>query len=178
MVEDRIGYRYAKSAFELAQENKVLEDVHSDMGLFLEVCEQNRDFVSLLDSPIIKGDKKQQVIDAIFGKLFKSELMKLLVAMIVRKGREKYIPNVAESFNQMYDHAKGIGRGTIISAVALSDDQVKEIQRTLESTTGKSFELNEEVDPSLIGGFVLKVGDTLFDGSIGAALRRAKQSLK
>ena len=104
--------------------------------------------------------------------------MKLLVAMIVRKGREKYIPNVAKSFNQMYDQAKKIGRGTIVSAVALTDGQVKEIQRTLESTTGKSFELTEEVDPSLIGGFVLKVGDTLFDGSVGSALRRVKQSLK
>ncbi len=178
MVEDRIGYRYAKSAFALAEEKGMLEELHNDMGLFAEVWEQNQDFKNLLDSPIVKTDKKQKIIDAIFGKHFQSELMKLLVEMIVRKGREMYLPQVATSFLKIYDEAKGIGRGAIISAIPLGDDQVKIIQANLEKATGKTYELTEEVDPKLIGGFMLKVDDNLFDGSVSSSLRRARQQLK
>lgn len=178
MVEDRIGYRYAKSAFSLAEEKDILEDVHGDMGLFMDVWEQNRDFQTLLDSPIVKNDKKQAIIDAIFKPHFQSELMKLLVEMIVRKGREMYLPQVASSFMSIYDQVKGIGRGTLTSAIPLSDDQVKEIQGNLEKATGKTYELTEEVNPDLIGGFILKVDDTLFDGSIASSLRRARKQLK
>lgn len=178
MVEDRIGYRYAKSAFNLAEEKGLLEDVRSDMGLFMEVWEQNQDFKNLLDSPIVKTDKKQQIIDAIFGKHFQSDLMKLLVQMVVRKGREMYLPQVAESFLKIYDQVKGIGRGIITSAIPLSDEQVKEIQTNLERTTGMTYELTEEVNPDLIGGFTLKFSDNMFDGSIASSLRRARQRLK
>lgn len=177
MVEDRIGFRYAKSAFALAEEKGMLEDVRSDMGLFHEVWEQNRDFQSLLDSPIVKSDKKQAIINAIFGRRFQSDLMKLMVEMVVRKGREMYLPQVAQSFLQLYDQAKGIGRGVITSAVPLNDQQVKDIQRNLEKSTGKTYELTEEVDPELIGGFTLKVGDALFDGSVSSSLRRARKRL-
>jgi len=178
MVEDRIGYRYAKSAFALAEEKGMLEDVHSDMGLFMEVWEENRDFQALLDSPIVKTDKKQKIIDAIFGKHFQSDLMKLLVEMVVRKGREMYLPQVAGSFLKIYDEVKGIGRGVITSAIPLSDEQVKDIQSNLEKATGKTYELTEEVNPELIGGFTLKVDDNLFDGSVASSLRRARQRLK
>ncbi len=177
MVEDRIGHRYAKSAFELAEEKGVLDDVHTDMGLFMEVYEDNRDFRSMLESPIVKLDIKQKILDRIFSANFKSELMQMLVELVVRKNREMYLPYVAKAFLDIYDEVKGIERGTISSAVPLTDDQVKEIQETLEKTTGKRFELTEEVDPELIGGFVLKVGDTQFDGSVVSALRRAKQQL-
>jgi F-type H+-transporting ATPase subunit delta len=177
MVEDRIGYRYAKSAFELAEEKGTLEDAHSDMGLFMEVWEQNRDFRAMLDSPLVKSDRKQLIIDAIFGKHFQSELVKLLVSMVVRKGREMFLPQVARAFLQLYDQAKGIGRGVITSAIPLADEEVKAIQRNLEESTGKTYELTEEVNPDLIGGFTLKVDDNLFDGSVVSSLRRARQRL-
>ena len=177
MVEDRIGHRYAKSAFELAEEKGILDDVHHDMGIFVDVFEQNRDFRQMLESPIVKLDTKQQILTRIFGESFKSDLMTMLVELIVRKNREMYLPNGARSFLRLYDEVKGIERGVISSAIPLTDGQVKEIQETLEKSTGKKYELTEEVNPELIGGFVLKVGDTQFDGSVAAALRRAKQQL-
>ncbi|MEM9985457.1 MAG: ATP synthase F1 subunit delta [Bacteroidota bacterium] len=177
MVENRIGHRYAKSAFELAGEQGNLDQVHGDMGLFLEVYEQNRDFRDMLQSPIVNLDAKQKIIDRIFGRHFKSKLMTTLVALVVRKNREMYLPEVAQSFLSLYDEVKGIARGTIESAIPLSDQQVNAIQETLEKSTGKRFELTEEVNPELIGGFLLKVGDTQFDGSVASALRRAKQQL-
>lgn len=177
MVEDRIGHRYAKSAFELAEEKGTLDTVHSDMSMFMEVYDESRDFRNMLESPIIKLDVKQKILNRIFGEHFQSDLMKMLVELVVRKNRGMYLPYVAEAFLKIYDEVKGIARGTIHSAIPLSDKQVQQIQETLEKDTGKRFELTEEVDPELIGGFVLKVGDTQFDGSVATALRRARQQL-
>lgn len=177
MVEDRIGYRYAKSAFSLAQEQKDLDNAHSDMKMISDLCRENSEFVGMLQSPIINGAKKQEVLNLIFNGKFETKLVPLLIEMIVRKGRESFLPNVAHSFMEMYDEAKGIMRGVLTSAVELPTATVAEIKANLEKSSGKSFEFTTEINPDLIGGFTLKVGDTLFDGSIGASLRRLKQEL-
>lgn len=177
MVEDRIGYRYAKSAFSLAQEQKDLESVHTDMKMISDLCQESTEFVGMLESPIIGGSKKQEVLNLIFKGKFKTKLVPLLIEMIVRKGREAFLPNVAHSFMDMYDETKGIVRGVLTSAVKLPAATIAEIKANLEKSSGKSFEFTTEVNPDLIGGFSLKVGDTLFDGSIEASLRRLKQEL-
>lgn len=177
MVEDRIGYRYAKSAFSLAQEQKDLDSVHSDMKMISDLCHESTEFVNMLQSPIIGGPKKQEVLDLIFKGKFKTKLVPLLIEMIVRKGREAFLPHVAHSFMEMYDEAKGILRGALTSAVELPSATIAEIKSNLEKSSGKSFEFTTEINPDLIGGFTLKVGDTLFDGSIAASLRRLKQEL-
>lgn len=177
MVEDRIGYRYAKSAFSLAQEQKDLDNVHTDMKMISDLCQENAEFVGMLQSPIIGGTKKQEVLNAIFDGKYQTKLVPLLIEMIVKKGREAFLPNVAHSFMEMYDEAKGILRGVLTSAVELPKATIAEIKTNLEKSSGKSFEFTTEVNPELIGGFTLKVGDTLFDGSIGASLRRLKQEL-
>lgn len=177
MVEDRIGYRYAKSAFSLAQEQKDLDNVHTDMKMISDLCQENGEFVAMLQSPIIGGTKKQEVLNAIFDGKYQTKLVPLLIEMIVKKGREAFLPNVAHSFMEMYDEAKGILRGVLTSATELPAATIAEIKANLEKSSGRSFEFTTEVNPDLIGGFTLKVGDTLFDGSIGASLRRLKQEL-
>lgn len=177
MVEDRIGYRYAKSAFSLAQEQKDLDNVHTDMKMISDLCQENTEFVGMLQSPIIGGTKKQEVLNVIFDGKYQTKLVPLLIEMIVKKGREAFLPNVVHSFIEMYDEAKGILRGVLTSAVELPKATIAEIKANLETSSGKSFEFTTEVNPELIGGFTLKVGDTLFDGSIEASLRRLKQEL-
>lgn len=178
MVEDRIGYRYAKSLFDLAKKKQILEDVREDMALIHQVCVSNRDFRVMLKSPLIKGDKKLKVIKSIFDSKFTSDFSKILMEIIVRKGREKFLDYVAKSFLQLYDIEKHIQRGKLISAKPLSAEQVDQIKAKVEKETGDTFEVELEIDPSLIGGFVLKIGDKLFDGSIATSLRQLKQDFR
>jgi F-type H+-transporting ATPase subunit delta len=178
MVEDRIGYRYAKSLFDLAKEKQILEDVREDMALIHQVCIENRDFLVMLKSPLINGDKKLKVLRSIFSKKFTSDFTQLLMDIIVKKGREKFLDYVAKSFLQLYDIEKHIQRGKLISAKPLSNEQVEQIKAEVAKETGDTFELEMEVDPSLIGGFVLKIGDKLFDGSIATSLRQLKQDFR
>ncbi len=178
MVEDRIGYRYAKSAFSLAQEKQELEAAKADFQLIHDVCEENPDFLGMLRSPIIGTSKKQQVIDLVFQGKFRTKLVPLVVQMVTQKGREKYLVQVASSFLGMYDEVKGIQRGVITSATPLTPETIASIKSTMEKNFGKTLEVTTMLNPDLIGGFKLKVGDSLFDGSVSSALRRLKQELK
>jgi F-type H+-transporting ATPase subunit delta len=177
MVEDRIGYRYAKSVFELAEEKKLVDDTREDMAMLDELVRANRDFKNLLESPLIKAGTKQTILDRLFKGRFNSEITPLLVAMVVRKRREMYLPQVAQSYLSLYDEAKGIIRGSLTSAVKLSPAEQKEIQQAVEQKLGKRFVMHSEVNPELIGGFVLKFSDRLFDGSVASSIRRIKQEL-
>lgn len=177
MVEDRIGYRYAKSIFGLAEEKNVLEDTHVDMSLIDQVCKENPQFVNMLRSPLVHSDAKQKIVDRVFGSSFKAELTTLLVKMVISKGREQYLPNVAKAFIELYDRAKGIARGILTSAVPLDAKETKAIQDAVEKELGKTFKMETEVNPDLIGGFKLKIGDRLFDGSISSSLRRLRREI-
>ncbi|MDP5170270.1 MAG: ATP synthase F1 subunit delta [Bacteroidia bacterium] len=177
MVEDRIGYRYAKSAFSLAQEHNELEAAKADMQMLHDLFAQSAEFRSMLQSPIIQGAKKQAVLDLIFKGKFETKVVEHLIRIIVSKGREPFLQNVASAFLDMYDEATGVLRGVLTSAVALPAATIAQIKASMESTTGKTFEMTTEVNPELIGGFTLKVGDSLFDGSMSSSLRRLKQEL-
>lgn len=175
MVEDRIGYRYAKSIFDLAKEKDMLEDVHADMAYIHEVCISSPDFVRVLESPIINAGKKGTILGEVVGKHMKSEMTKLLTKQIVTKGRERYLDNMAKAFVELYDIENHITHATLTSAVPLSDAQVTEIKEKLAKQTGDTIDLDVKVDDKLLGGFVLKLGDQLFDGSIASGLRKLRQ---
>lgn len=178
MIDDRIGYRYAKSLFDLAKEKNLLEEVKVDMELIHLTSVQNRDFRSMLNSPLISPGKKKTILEAIFKGKFGTEFTKRLVEIMIRKGRERYVDNAAKAFLQLYDLEKHIQRGKLISAMELSDTQIAAIKKEVEKETGDDFEMDVEVDPTLIGGFVLRIGDRIFDGSIASSLRKLEQEFQ
>lgn len=174
MIEERIGHRYAKSVFDLASEKGVTKQVYADMEVMFETCKGSKDLQNFLSSPIIASDKKQKALHAIFNSSFTSELLPLLMDIIIRKGREMYLFEIAQAFIEIYDKKNAIERGEIVSAEPMDAQTIAEIKRLIESKTGKSFKFEERVDTALIGGFILRVGDKLFDGSVATSLRRLK----
>ena len=177
MVEDRIGYRYAKSLFDLSVERNNVENTRKDMEFIRQTIADNRDLAVFLKSPLISSVRKQKIIDRIFEGELQTESAQKLVSIIVRKGREMYLPQVADAFLKLYDLQQNIQRGSLASAVPLTDAQIAQIKAVVEKQTGSQFELTQELNPALIGGFVLKIGDNLFDGSVSGSIRRLKQHL-
>ena len=175
MVEDRIGYRYAKSVFELAEEKKLLKETQADMSLLNELASTNLEFRGLLETPLVKGETKQKIMDKVFAGRLHSELTPMLISMVVRKGREMYLPQMAKSFLELFDTAKGIVRGSLISAVPMTESEQEAIRKTVEKQLDKQFIMEVGTDPELIGGFVLHIADRLFDGSVASSIRRLKQ---
>ncbi|WP_276498609.1 ATP synthase F1 subunit delta [Pontibacter litorisediminis] len=177
MSDIRVASRYAKSLIELAEEKKVLEQVNADMQLFSQVVSQNRDFKLLLQNPIVKSDKKL----AIINKVFKGKVQELTLAffnLIARKNREAVLNAVATSFQEQYRIKQGIQSAEVVSAVPLTPALRDELGQKLVAQTGKRIELVERVDPSLIGGFVLTVGDKQIDSSVRNSLRKLRNQFK
>jgi len=174
MLEIKLGNRYAKSIYGLALEKGSVEAVKKDFELIRTVCKQNPDFYILLKSPVVFADKKQKVVDAVFqGKL--SKITDELIKIIIRKGREAYLPDIAQCFLNQYDIINSIQRGVLVSAAPLNPEFVQKIKSFVEKELNTSFFIEEKTDPSLIGGFVLRVGDRLFDGSVSGKLEQLRQ---
>ena len=98
--------------------------------------------------------------------------------LLVQKKRAEILPEIAEEYKTMVDEEKNISHGTVVSAVELSDELQQNVQATLEKLTGKKVELTTNVDPSIVGGIIAKVGDLVLDGSIKTQLAGLKDSIK
>ena len=174
MSDIRVASRYAKSLIELSVEQGVLEDVHADMKLFAGVASENRDFALLLKSPIVKSDKKMSIIKALFADKL-SKLTLTFFEIISRKGREAILASIVREFNNQYNQYKGIGKVRVTTTFPLTDDLRKQFMTVAEKLEGKKIELEEVVDESIIGGYVLKLGDRQLDESLSRRINELKR---
>lgn len=171
MPNPRLASRYAKALVDLADEKGQLEAVFADMQWLNEASKSSRDFVNLLRSPIIKGEVKKKVVDAVTnGKV--GEITAGFNRLLIAKGRERFLPEIAQAFITAYKEKKNIHTVKLTTAVPVSDATRNAIVEQLKKSAGyENIELEEKVDPALIGGFVLQIGDKLVDASISYDLR-------
>lgn len=171
MVHSRAASRYVKSLLDLAVERNALEEVHRDMQMVSRVASESRDFQLLLQSPIIKHDKKLAILKAIFkGKVH--SLTAAFFEIITRKNREPILLDVARAFHNAYNAYKGIGKATVTTAIPIDAGLRAQFDKLARNYSDqKSIELIERVDPELIGGFVLEVGDRQVDASIKSKIK-------
>lgn len=176
MSEFRIASRYAKSLLDLSVERNTLDETKNDMDLFLKVSEENRDFVLLLKNPIVKSTKKSAIIKEIFsGKV--SDLSLAFFDIIAKKGRESYLIDIAQAFQTLYNKHKGIMKAEVTTTFPLTDNLRNEVKRLVNEITGKTIDLKENIDKSIIGGFLLKVGDRQIDDTVSSKLSTLRREL-
>jgi F-type H+-transporting ATPase subunit delta len=177
MSSSRIATRYAKPILELAEEKKVLEDVKEDMEGFLTICRESKGFSLMLKSPIIPHLRKAEILNIAFkGKM--NELTLESFKLITRKNRENLLAEIAEEFLNLYNVKKGLQEVSVTSSIKLTAGQLKEFERLSKEITGKEPILKEEVEPEIIGGYILKVGDKQIDQSVSGQLKNIKLSLQ
>jgi F-type H+-transporting ATPase subunit delta len=176
MPNPRLAARYAKSLLDLAIEKGQLERVYADMLWLQSVCRSNRDFVNLLKSPVVPGDKKIKILQAVAGDKI-SSLATSFNTLLIEKNRENNLPEITAAFISQYKNYKNIHTVRLTTATAASDTVKTAIISQVRKTAGiEHIELEEKIDKNLIGGFVLQVGDRLVDASIAYDLKAiAKQ---
>jgi len=173
MSEYRIASRYAKSLLELASEKGQLEEVNKDMLLFSDVIQENRDFLLFLKSPVVAHDKKLKVLNQVFtGKV--NDLTLAIFRILINKQREAYLPAIATEFHHQYNAKTGVAEATVTTTFPIDAELRNEFKEVVKKISGKEVELTETVDESLIGGFILKVGDRQIDDSINSRLKALK----
>jgi F-type H+-transporting ATPase subunit delta len=178
MPNPRLASRYAKSLLDLAVEQNSLDATLQDMQLLDRICQHSHDFTSMLRSPIIHTDKKHHIIDAVLGSNIHT-LTRTFMALLVNKGRESNLPEIAQAFIEQYNAMKNIKSVKLTTAVAI-DEKVKEsiMAKVMKNLSNDSIQLKTEVNPSLIGGFVLEMEDKLFDASISKHLHDFKNAVQ
>ncbi|HNM23994.1 MAG TPA: ATP synthase F1 subunit delta [Saprospiraceae bacterium] len=174
MSVTRIATRYAKSLIDLAVDQNKLEVVSNDVHTLRDAA-KNRDLYLLLKSPIVHADKKTAVLDALFkGKV--DDLTLAYLHLLINKGREGYIPEIAAEFVSQYKTMKGITTVRLITATPVSDAVMNDLRnKILESgVTTATLDIETKVDPELIGGFVLEFDQKRYDASVAHKLEELK----
>ena len=174
MRESLAGNRYAKSLIGLSIEKKELDTVYNDMVLISETVENSKDLDLLLKSPVVKTDKKQEILSSIFGKET-SELTKQFLLLISSRNREAIIGDIAGAFVRQYKVIKKIIVTEVTSAIKLESAQKKKILQLLNTNESSSVEVIEKINPEIIGGFIVRVDDKQIDASISRKLDELKQ---
>lgn len=168
-----VASRYAKSLIELAKEKNVLDAVFQDMKLFKDTVDNNRSLMLALKSPVVRHEKKLGILKALFQDKV-NPVTFAIFNIITKKNRESILDSIADEFIVAYNNFKGIQKAVVTTTTPLDETLKAEISKMVASSTGKTIELEEKIDPSLIGGYVLRVNDRQIDASIKNKLNQLK----
>lgn len=174
----QIAKPYASALFDLAQSEKQLDAVEAGLKSINDLVGQSDDFSRFLRSPVIQADAKAQAVETILAKAKVNPAVANLVRVVARNGRLFALPTIISSFVELAAKARGEVTADVTSASPLSADQVKTLAETLKGKIGKTVTLNQHVDPSLIGGLVVKVGSQMIDSSLKTKLTAMKIAMK
>ena len=171
MTAIKVASRYAKALLELAVERNALEAVLKDIEKLISLSKENRGLVLMFDSPIVSTDKKGNVLKALFEKDGHQITMNFF-EIVTRKNRANVLVATAKEFISQYNQHMGIQVAEVTTTVALDADLRSKFIAVVKEISGKSkVQLEEKIDPNLIGGFILKVDDKVLDDSLSGKLR-------
>ncbi|NTU96897.1 MAG: F0F1 ATP synthase subunit delta [Chlorobiaceae bacterium] len=168
--------RYATALMSAAEDGGFLDKAVEELKVIREVLSESRELVHALRSPLIRGDKKAHILEEIFSGSV-SEKMLLFMNLISRKKRAGILPQIIDEFMIILDAKRGIVNADVTSAVTLSREQVDSLVSKLSLSTGKQIRATMSIDEELLGGVSVKIGDTIFDGSIKYQLQMLRQAL-
>ncbi len=165
MKDARPALRYAKALLNLAKDNKADSEVNDNLKLVTETIKQSDDLKAMLKSPVIKASDKKNVLNAIFGDQINT-ITKGLFNILADNKRVNILETVAKQYAIIYDYQNGLQTAKVTTAVALTSALEKKIHDKIVALTGNSATIENIIDPAIIGGFILRVGDVQYDASI------------
>ncbi len=169
-AESRIAHRYAKSVVSLAKNQGELATIKNDADFLKETFEASRELRLLLKNPIIQTSKKLPVLRAIFKDKL-GTLMLHFIDIVCKKGRENFLPSIIQEIIREYNVIEGIQEATLVTASELDNKELEKFEELVKKHTELSkVTLEVKVNPSLIGGFILNIGDRQIDESVQSKL--------
>ena len=173
----QIQYRYAKALFEYAKETGETESIFKDLSYIRNVTRESRELYRMFFSPVVKPYKKIIVLKKVFGDAI-SETTQKFFELIIKKGREANIREIAANYINIYNESKNIIEADITTAVSIDDKLRNDIKAKLRTQLNKEINLNEKVDSKILGGYILRVKDKQEDRSLKTKLNRLKRELE
>ncbi|MFI1744786.1 ATP synthase F1 subunit delta [Thalassobellus sediminis] len=169
----RAAIRYAKAVLSLATDQKSVDAVNNDMKLIANTIAGSKDLRDTLQSPVINSTVKKTVLLEVFKASDKATLS--LIDVLISNNRINILSEVALKYSQLFDQSKGIELATVTTAVALTDALEKKVLAKAKEITGKDIEVENIIDESILGGFILRIGDIQYNASIANQLSKLKR---
>jgi F-type H+-transporting ATPase subunit delta len=160
-----VARRYAGALYDEAEHQRQLEEVDADFALISGTLDGSPELVRLFESPIVSRERKLRVLEALFGERLQPITHRFL-RLLIENQRETIFPAIVRAYRMIRDEKLGIVEAAARVAFLLERDDETRLTRALERLIGKQIRLSVTLDHSLIGGVVVRVGDTVYDGSI------------
>ncbi|MCQ2559212.1 MAG: F0F1 ATP synthase subunit delta [Clostridia bacterium] len=177
MLKGAIGERYAEALYDLAKGLDKAEDVEQELLAVKDIVEKDRDLQKILYHPRITAEEKKELLQTLFqGKI--AEVTFSFLPLLVDKQREQYLCDIVDAFVLKANEDRNILAAEISSAVALSDSEKAGLKKVLTKVTGRDMVTEFAVDPELMGGVVVKIGDRVIDGSLKTRFAAMREYLR
>lgn len=173
-----VAGRYAAALFDLAREQNALSEVEQDLAKFQQLYDESDDLQRLVRSPVIAADDQGRALGVVLGKAEIGALAKNFFALVARNRRLFAVPDMVRAFRALAARERGEVTAEVQSAHPLTDSQAEALKAALKDSVGKDVTLQTRVDPSLIGGLIVKLGSRMVDSSIKTKLQSLSLSLK
>lgn len=170
--------RYAGALFDVAKEQGKLAAVETDLNGFKALLKESADLTRFVRSPVLTAEDQAKAMSAILAKLGASDLTKNFLQILVKNRRLFAVDDMIKAFGALLARERGQVNAEVASAHALTSEQMASLMETLKAAVGKDVIVNSSVDPSLIGGLVVKMGSRMIDSSIRAKLNSLKTAMK
>lgn len=173
MAGERAAIRYAKAVLSLATDNNTADAVNVDMELIKDTVANSKDLKEMLYSPVIRSSVKRAALVEIFKNA--NPAIIYLIDVLIANKRTYLLPEVASSFIALYDEQKGSQIAEVTTAVPLTKELEEKVLAKVKELTGKETAITNIVDEDILGGFILRVGDTQYNASIANQLSKLKR---
>ncbi len=165
MTSSKVAIRYAKSFIDISIEKEILNTVAQDFDLVVNTFADSADLLRAIKSPLVKSEIKKNILTEIFSKKISKDSLDF-ISFIITKSREEILVDILKTFESLRDKHIGVVKVDVITAFDFSDDQKTRLQQRFESYLKKKARLTYKVDKNIIGGFIAKVGDTVYNASV------------
>ncbi|MCX7797907.1 MAG: ATP synthase F1 subunit delta [Melioribacter sp.] len=170
----RISYRYANSLYQLALEKGVLDKIAADVELVFLTMEKSRELRALLKNPVLKQDKKKELLQKIFESKVSKDVLDF-IDFVIEKKREDILYEIFREFMNIRDEKEGIIRAQIVTASEIDESLKKQFEFVIEKKEQKKVKSQFVINPEIIGGYVIKYNDMVIDASLKHQLERLRK---
>ena len=176
MLENAVARRYAQAFFAIARETEQVDQLENELKVVVDAISANDDLKKVMDHQLVSPEEKKNIINQVFSQEI-SEITVNFLDVVIEKYRGSYIPAIYDEFVSYANELRNMADAEVAAAVALSDADLKELTDKLSAATGKTIRLQSKVDPSLIGGVMVGIGDMIVDGTVSGRLAKLKDNL-
>jgi F-type H+-transporting ATPase subunit delta len=178
VINNTIAKRYAKALVQIGSESGLIDSFRLELNAVNSVISADKEIQGFFANPAFTAEQKKDVMKQLIASTGCSELVSNFLMLLVDKNRQAFISQIVSNYETLSDEFSGLIRPCVTTAFALDDKQVESIKSALESKTGKKVIPQVDVDPSLIGGVVVQIGDMVYDSSVKTQLNRIQDILQ